>query len=93
MNDAEHTLVGGAGGRKGISGGERRRLTIGCVLVTLPSVLCLDEPTTGLDAFTAYQLLETLGRLAKRGRTIILSIHQPRSGKCERLGLTHVETK
>jgi hypothetical protein len=72
------TLVGGAT-RKGISGGERRRLSIGCVLVALPSVLVLDEPTTGLDAFTAFQLLATLARLARAGRTVVLSLHQPRS--------------
>lgn len=49
-------------------------------LVTLPSILCLDEPTTGLDAFTAFSLLQTLSRLAQRNnRTVILSIHQPRS--------------
>ncbi|KAF8305817.1 hypothetical protein DL93DRAFT_2232864 [Clavulina sp. PMI_390] len=79
LEDAAETVVGGYF-RKGISGGERRRLSIGCVLVTLPSVLCLDEPTTGLDAFTAFSLLQLLSRLAKRNnRTIILSIHQPRS--------------
>ncbi|THG93869.1 hypothetical protein EW026_g7481 [Hermanssonia centrifuga] len=78
LAEAAETIVGGAG-RKGISGGEKRRLSIGCVLVSFPSVLILDEPTTGLDSFTAFQLLETLDRLAKRGRTIILSLHQPRS--------------
>jgi ABC-type multidrug transport system ATPase subunit len=78
LSEAANTIVGGAG-RKGISGGERRRLSIGCVLVSFPSVLVLDEVTTGLDSYTAYQLLETLSRLAKRGRTIILSLHQPRS--------------
>ncbi|EJD33743.1 P-loop containing nucleoside triphosphate hydrolase protein [Auricularia subglabra TFB-10046 SS5] len=78
LSDAANTIVGGAG-RKGISGGEKRRLSIGCVLVSFPSVLVLDEPTTGLDSFTAFQLLATLSRLAKRGRTIILSLHQPRS--------------
>ena len=49
---------------------------------TLPSILCLDEPTTGLDAHTSYSLLLTLSRLATRHnahRTVILSIHQPRS--------------
>ncbi|KAG8836185.1 hypothetical protein FRC17_009528 [Serendipita sp. 399] len=78
--DAADTVVGGFGGlRKGISGGERRRLSIACVLVSLPSVIVLDEPTSGLDAYTAYQLLLTLSELAKRNRTIILSLHQPRS--------------
>ncbi|KAL7410573.1 P-loop containing nucleoside triphosphate hydrolase protein [Mrakia frigida] len=78
LKDAADTIVGGAL-RKGISGGERRRLSIGCVLVTLPSVLILDEPTTGLDAFTSHLLLQTLGQLAKRGRTVVLSLHAPRS--------------
>jgi len=78
LADAADVIVGGAG-RKGISGGEKRRLSIGCVLVTLPSVLVLDEPTSGLDSFTAYHLLGTLSRLAKRGRCVVLSIHQPRS--------------
>ncbi|GAA5912086.1 uncharacterized protein JCM6883_007106 [Sporobolomyces salmoneus] len=78
LADAADVIVGGAG-RKGISGGEKRRLSIGCVLVTLPSILVLDEPTSGLDSFTAYHLLGTLSRLAKRGRCVVLSIHQPRS--------------
>ncbi|SGY73967.1 BQ5605_C005g03332 [Microbotryum silenes-dioicae] len=78
LRDAAETIVGGPF-RKGISGGEKRRLSIGCVLVTLPSVLVLDEPTTGLDSFTAFALLETLSALAKRGRIIVLSVHQPRS--------------
>ncbi|EIW69228.1 hypothetical protein TREMEDRAFT_31078 [Tremella mesenterica DSM 1558] len=78
LRDAADTVVGGPL-RKGISGGEKRRLSIGCVLVTLPSVLILDEPTSGLDAFTSYLLLLTLSQLARRGRTVILSIHAPRS--------------
>jgi ABC-type multidrug transport system ATPase subunit len=78
LSEAADTLIGGAG-RKGISGGEKRRVSIGCVLVSLPSVLVLDEVTTGLDSFTAFQLLETLHDLAQRGRTVILSLHQPRS--------------
>ncbi|KAL1410291.1 hypothetical protein Q8F55_004297 [Vanrija albida] len=78
LRDAADTVVGGPL-RKGISGGEKRRLSIGCVLVTLPSVLILDEPTSGLDAYTSYLLLRTLSALARRGRTVILSIHAPRS--------------
>lgn len=65
--------------QQGISGGERRRLSIALTLVTLPSILALDEPTTGLDAFTAFSLLQTLSSLARRGRTVVLSLHQPRS--------------
>ncbi|KAJ7748491.1 P-loop containing nucleoside triphosphate hydrolase protein, partial [Mycena maculata] len=79
LKECADTVVGGIF-RKGISGGERRRLSIGCVLVTLPSVLILDEATTGLDATTSFLLLQTLSDLAKRhSRTIILSLHAPRS--------------
>ncbi|KAI8924499.1 hypothetical protein BC831DRAFT_465321 [Entophlyctis helioformis] len=65
---------------RGISGGEKRRLSIGVELVTDPAVLFLDEPTSGLDSYNARQVMETLAELAhKSGRTIIFSIHQPRS--------------
>ncbi|XP_041820681.1 broad substrate specificity ATP-binding cassette transporter ABCG2-like [Chelmon rostratus] len=63
---------------RGISGGERKRTNIGMELIIDPSVLFLDEPTTGLDANTANSVLLLLKRMANHGRTIILSIHQPR---------------
>lgn len=63
---------------RGISGGERKRTNIGMELIIDPPVLFLDEPTTGLDASTANSVLLLLKRMAKHGRTIILSIHQPR---------------
>ncbi|KAF7657183.1 hypothetical protein LDENG_00030640 [Lucifuga dentata] len=63
---------------RGISGGERKRTNIGMELIIHPSVLFLDEPTTGLDASTANSVLLLLRRMANHGRTIIMSIHQPR---------------
>ncbi|XP_037335811.2 broad substrate specificity ATP-binding cassette transporter ABCG2 isoform X1 [Pungitius pungitius] len=63
---------------RGISGGERKRTNIGMELIIDPPVLFLDEPTTGLDASTANSVLLLLKRMANSGRTIILSIHQPR---------------
>lgn len=64
---------------KGCSGGEKRRTSIGVQLLSNPSVLFLDEPTTGLDATSAFQLVRTLRGLTRRGRTIVTTIHQPRS--------------
>lgn len=63
---------------RGVSGGERKRTNIGMELIIKPSVLFLDEPTTGLDASTANAVMILLAKLSKRGRTIIFSIHQPR---------------
>ena len=64
---------------KGCSGGEKRRTSLGVQMLANPSVLFLDEVTTGLDATSAYQLVKTLKMLASKGRTIIVTIHQPRS--------------
>ncbi|NXY03597.1 ABCG2 protein, partial [Pteruthius melanotis] len=63
---------------RGVSGGERKRTNIGMELITDPAILFLDEPTTGLDASTANAVLLLLKRMAKQGKTIIFSIHQPR---------------
>ena len=64
---------------KGCSGGEKRRTSLAVQMLSNPSVLFLDEVTTGLDAATAFQLVVTLKNLAAKGRTIICTIHQPRS--------------
>ena len=64
---------------KGCSGGEKRRTSLGVQMLANPSVLFLDEVTTGLDAASAFQLVRTLKYLTNRGRTIIITIHQPRS--------------
>ncbi|KAI8892529.1 P-loop containing nucleoside triphosphate hydrolase protein [Globomyces pollinis-pini] len=65
--------------KKGISGGEKRRVSVACQLLINPSILFMDEPTTGLDSFTSISLIQTLQNLAARGRTIFITIHQPRS--------------
>ncbi|RDX82320.1 ABC transporter G family member 7, partial [Mucuna pruriens] len=64
---------------RGISGGEKKRLSLACELLASPSVIFADEPTTGLDAFQAEKVMETLQQLAQDGHTVICSIHQPRS--------------
>uniref|UniRef100_A0A8C4W0U3 ATP-binding cassette sub-family G member 8 n=1 Tax=Gopherus evgoodei TaxID=1825980 RepID=A0A8C4W0U3_9SAUR len=64
---------------RGVSGGERRRVSIGVQLLWNPGILILDEPTSGLDSFTAHNLVITLSRLARGNRLVLLSVHQPRS--------------
>lgn len=78
LKDCANTRIGNTQHR-GCSGGEKRRTSIGVQLLANPSVLFLDEPTTGLDATSAFQLVRTLKALANKGRTIITTIHQPRS--------------
>lgn len=63
---------------RGISGGEKKRLALACELMASPSVIFVDEPTTGLDAFQAEKVMETLQQLVQDGHTVICSIHQPR---------------
>lgn len=79
LKECANTPVGDGFRRKGCSGGERRRVSLGVQLLGNPSVLFLDEPTTGLDATSAFQLVKTLQSMAKKGRTIIMTLHQPRS--------------
>ncbi|KAM5582700.1 ABC transporter G family member 26 [Rosa sericea] len=78
LERCRHTRIGG-GFVKGISGGERKRTSIGYEILVDPSLLLLDEPTSGLDSTSANRLLMILQGLAKGGRTIITTIHQPSS--------------
>ena len=64
--------------KRGISGGQRKRVNIGTELVANPSLLFMDEPTSGLDASAALEVLSSLRRLADLGLTIITVVHQPR---------------
>ena len=64
---------------RGVSGGERKRVSIGQEMLINPSFLLLDEPTSGLDSTTAQRIVSTLGELANGGRTVVMTIHQPSS--------------
>eukprot|EP00892_Ulva_mutabilis_P010291 jgi/Ulvmu1/7634/UM038_0061.1 len=62
---------------KGVSGGQKRRLSIACEVLVSPAILFLDEPTSGLDSASAFFCIKALKVLANQSRTIIMSIHQP----------------
>ncbi|KAG8088844.1 hypothetical protein GUJ93_ZPchr0011g28178 [Zizania palustris] len=72
------TIVGNAFVR-GVSGGERKRVSIGHEMLVNPSLLVLDEPTSGLDSTAAARLVATLSALSRKGRTVVMSVHQPSS--------------
>ncbi|XP_004346076.1 ABC transporter CER5 [Capsaspora owczarzaki ATCC 30864] len=64
--------------KRGVSGGQRKRVNIAMELVANPSLLVLDEPTTGLDATSAWEVVKCLKAIANAGRTVVAVIHQPR---------------
>jgi ABC-type multidrug transport system ATPase subunit len=78
LGSAADTIIGG-GLKKGISGGEKRRVSIGVELVASPSIIFMDEPTSGLDSYAAAQVMKLLDRVAKAGNTVLFTIHQPSS--------------
>uniref|UniRef100_A0A8C1T9R4 ATP-binding cassette, sub-family G (WHITE), member 5 n=1 Tax=Cyprinus carpio TaxID=7962 RepID=A0A8C1T9R4_CYPCA len=84
LGHVAHSVIGGRI-FPGISGGERRRVSIASQLLQDPKVILLDEPTTGLDSMTANQIVVLLAELARRDRIVIVTIHQPRSELFRRL--------
>ena len=85
-----NTRVGSPQGKRGISGGQRKRVSIGLELLTNPPVLLCDEPTSGLDskmALDVYSMLVALARDEKK--TILCTVHQP-SLKIHRLWDRHL---
>ncbi|ORC89274.1 ABC transporter [Trypanosoma theileri] len=90
LQRCEHTLIGDGSGLRGVSGGEKRRVSIAVELLANPRILFLDEPTSGLDAISAKRVIEAVVELAKESPMrayaphyfafkpiVIFSIHQP----------------
>ncbi|CAB4289194.1 unnamed protein product [Prunus armeniaca] len=78
LERCQDTLIGGTFVR-GVSGGERKRVCIGNEILLNPSLLFLDEPTSGLDSTAALRTLQMLHIIAKAGKTVVTTIHQPSS--------------
>ncbi|CAD8168491.1 unnamed protein product [Paramecium octaurelia] len=83
LRGCQNTLVGD-NIIKGISGGEKKRTSIGMELISDPPVLILDEPTSGLDSFTAFICMNILKKITiNQKRTVIFTIHQPSIDICQ----------
>ncbi|KAA3458282.1 ABC transporter G family member 11 [Gossypium australe] len=78
LQDCADTVIGNWHLR-GISGGEKRRVSIALEILMRPRLLFLDEPTSGLDSASAFFVTQTLRGLSRDGRTVIASVHQPSS--------------
>ncbi|KAH7854075.1 hypothetical protein Vadar_009777 [Vaccinium darrowii] len=76
LRNAAKTVIGDEGHR-GVSGGERRRVSIGIDIIHDPIILFLDEPTSGLDSTSAFMVVKVLQRIAQSGSIVIMSVHQP----------------
>ncbi|KAE8675466.1 ABC transporter G family member 1 [Hibiscus syriacus] len=76
LRNAAKTVIGDEG-QRGVSGGERRRVSIGINIIHDPIILFLDEPTSGLDSTSAFMVMKVLQRIAQSGSIVIMSVHQP----------------
>ncbi|KAI1482254.1 hypothetical protein F4774DRAFT_335343 [Daldinia eschscholtzii] len=77
LSHVRNSLVGSVG-KPVISGGQRKRVSIGMELAAAPMAIFLDEPTSGLDATAASSIMRTLKAIARLGISVIVIIHQPR---------------
>jgi len=78
LTECADTYIGGAT-FTGISGGQRKRVSVAVELVTHPKMLFLDEPTSGLDSASAAQVVDLLKSISVAGATVACTIHQPSS--------------
>lgn len=78
LEDCKDTIIGN-NMHKGISGGEKKRVSIGLELINDPDIIFLDEPTSGLDSYNAFNVMNLLKKLTNLNKTVITILHQPTS--------------
>lgn len=76
LQNVRKSRIGGLG-KRGISGGEKKRVSIAVELIAKPSVLIMDEPTSGLDSAGAFSLMKSLRRIAESGVSVVVALHVP----------------
>ncbi|CAE7009589.1 hypothetical protein P3342_003048 [Pyrenophora teres f. teres] len=77
LQNQANTLIG-TPIRKGVSGGQKRRVSVASQLITSPKILFLDEPTSGLDSAASYEVMKFVRDVAKKYKVLVIaSIHQP----------------
>ncbi|PON45796.1 ABC transporter-like [Trema orientale] len=76
LRNAANTIIGDVAHR-GVSGGERRRVSVGVDVIHEPILLFLDEPTSGLDSTSAFMVVKALKSIARSGSIVVMSVHQP----------------
>ncbi|EFC48354.1 predicted protein, partial [Naegleria gruberi] len=77
LNHVRHSIIGDET-KRGISGGQRKRVSIAMELVACPYVLFLDEPTSSLDAYSSFEVSKAMKDIASSGITVVAVLHQPR---------------
>ena len=76
LKEQKDTVIG-EHGLRGVSGGQRKRVSIGVEIIHLPELIFLDEPTTGLDSSKSLEVMNAVRNLANQHRTVVATIHQP----------------
>ena len=78
LQDVAHNRIG-TPIQRGISGGQKRRVTIACSMVAKPKILVLDEPTSGLDAASGREVVTSSEQHSQAGWSAVLTPHEPKS--------------